>query len=508
MFIKSLRGKLVAWLALMLGCILLGFGMTAYELHRTNELNQIDAELQRRVAALNATIHGPLGGEPRGGRGRSSGANNDASPDSPWRSPPPNGEPDAGHHRGPRRGFPGPHVLRLNPAVLNLFDQSETNGFYFVIWSTDARELFRSTNAPPDVPAPDPTLTATAAAVRMRGLFREAFHLTAPGERLLAGRWIGEDVHAMHQFGLWLAAAGLGVLALGVAGVWQLADRTIRPVDEMAATARRIAAGNLSERMDVARMDSELGKLGGVLNSTFAQLEAAFAQQKQFTADASHELRTPISVLITEAQTALARERTAAEYRDTVRACLDTGQEMRRLTESLLQLARLDAGQEKMQPRPIDLAILAEVCLDKIQPLIRTRAIRLERALSRADVLGDPDRLAQVMTNLLTNAVYYNVEGGLVRVITRQEDGLAIFEVIDSGQGMAAEDLPFIFDRFYRVDSARSTAAGRTGLGLAISKAIVTCHGGTIQVTSAQHSGSTFTVRLPAGQSAQIHAGT
>jgi two-component system, OmpR family, sensor kinase len=182
------------------------------------------------------------------------------------------------------------------------------------------------------------------------------------GDCVLAGRVITADLAAMQRFAGWLVAAGGAVLALGLWGGWLLATRAIRPVEVISATASRISEGNLSERISVADTDNELGHLAGVLNSTFARLEAAFAQQKQFTADASHELRTPLTVLISEAQTALARDRSAAEYRETVEACLDTAQQMRRLAESLLQLARFDAGQERMERNTIDLAEMTRVC--------------------------------------------------------------------------------------------------------------------------------------------------
>src|SRR5205823_4097475 len=145
-----------------------------------------------------------------------------------------------------------------------------------------------------------------------------------------------------------------------------------------------------------------------VLNSTFARLEAAFAQQKQFTADAAHELRTPLAVIISEAQTTLARERNASEYRETVEACLETAQQMRRLTESLLELARFDAGQETMQRSSFDLAETARTCVNLIRPLAALKNIQIHCELATATVKGDPDRLRQVITNLLSNAVQYN----------------------------------------------------------------------------------------------------
>src|SRR5205807_4673266 len=203
---------------------------------------------------------------------------------------------------------------------------------------------------------------------------------------------------------------------------WWLTTIAIRPVEQISAAASRISAGNLSERIAAADSDNELGRLAGVLNSTFARLEAAFAQQKQFTADASHELRTPLAVLISEAQTALARERSAGEYRQTVEACLDIAQEMRRLTESLLELARLDANHTRIKREPLDLADLAHASIESIRPFAQQRNIQIHCDLSPAKVSANADQLALVLTNLITNAIHYNKPNGEIRVSTRTEN--------------------------------------------------------------------------------------
>jgi heavy metal sensor kinase len=301
----------------------------------------------------------------------------------------------------------------------------------------------------------------------------------------------------MRRFAGLLLAAGGAVLALGLGGGWWLAGRVIRPIDQISAAASRISAGNLSERIDVAEADNELGRLAGVLNSTFARLEAAFAQQAQFTADASHDLRTPLAVIISETQTALARERSAAEYRETLEGCLVTAQQMRRLTESLLELARFDAGQESMQREPFDLSQVVRQCVELVRPLAERRGIKLACELAAVQCQGDAERLSQVVTNLLTNAIQFNREQGEIRVSIEANNSSALIQVADTGAGIAAEDLQHIFERFYRADKSRSRAEGRNGLGLAICKAIVDAHGGSIEVTSQVGSGSTFTVKLP-----------
>ena len=509
MFTKSIRWRMQVWQGFLLVCILSGFGVTAFQLHRTNQFRQMDEDLERRVAALAGDMHGrpPFGRPP----GRSP---TEPAPDKPWLSEPgpdkprpfdrglgfpPGGRPEL-DSRGPRgrlEDFFETREVHLSARTMSLFDQTETNDFYFAVWSPGGKLKRQSTNAPAELSLPGRLEADTRIHIHMRDAFREAVQFSDVGECILAGRRITADLDALRRFACWLVAAGAVVLGLGLGGGWWVASRAIRPVEDISVAASRISAGSLSERINVADTDSELGRLAGVLNSTFARLEASFAQQKQFTADASHELRTPIAVLISEAQTALARERTAAEYRETVEGCLDTAQQMRRLTHSLLELARYDAGQEPLERSPFDLAERARACLELVDPLARERGLQIHGDLLPAETLGDVDRLGQVIINLLTNAIYYNRPHGEIRVRTHLENGAAILTVADTGQGIAAEDLPHIFERFYRADKSRARAEGRSGLGLAIGKAIVTAHGGSLEVSSQPGVGTTFTVKLP-----------
>jgi heavy metal sensor kinase len=314
----------------------------------------------------------------------------------------------------------------------------------------------------------------------------------------MVGRSMAADMAAMHRLALSLFAAGAGVLALGMAGGWWLATRAIQPIAEISATAGKIAAGDLSQRISAADTDSELGRLAAVLNSTFARLEAAFSQQARFTSDASHELRTPVSVILTQTQTALSRERQPAEYRQTLEACQRAAQRMRKLTESLLELARLDAGQEPLKREPFDLARVARESIELVSPLATERNVVLRSELPPTPCVGDADRMAQVATNLLTNAIQYNRAGGEVRITSSLDNGTALLTVADTGEGISADLLPHIFERFYRVDQSRSRKQGGTGLGLAICKAIIEAHGGAIEASSQPATGSCFTVRIPA----------
>ncbi len=297
---------------------------------------------------------------------------------------------------------------------------------------------------------------------------------------------------------LTLAGFGGGILILGLAGGWWFVGRALRPISEISSTATKISAGDLSQRINTAEAESELGQLAAVLNSTFARLETAFAQQKQFASDAAHELRTPVSVILTQTQMALGRERDAATYKQTVEACQRAAQRMRKLIESLLELARFDAGQEVLKRLKFDFSRTVADCLEMVQPLAEERHVKITSEVEPLEITGDSERLAQVVTNLLTNAIQYNQPDGEVQVKLAGQGGLAALEISDTGNGIAPEDLPRVFERFYRVDKSR-TGGGNAGLGLSICKAIVEAHGGTIEASSTEKVGTKFVVRLPVG---------
>ncbi len=409
--------------------------------------------------------------------------------------PPPDAQKRAGRQPPPARIAKKPDDLELPAPTAALFGD-RPGDFYYQVWYRDGSVLKRSLAAPLELTRPEAADRDTLPHLRTRSDFREALICSGMGDCVLAGRPVKADLAAMRKFKWALLLAGFAVLALGLGFSFWLTSRAIRPIEKISAAAQRIAHGNLSERVEGAGSGDELGSLAGVLNSTFSRLESAFERQRQFTSDAAHELRTPLAVIISETQTTLARERTAAEYRETVEACLDTAQQMRRLTESLLQLARFDASND--DPRcEVDVAETARRCGERLMPLAKERGISLEFDLSPARASANAERLEQVISNLLSNAIFYNQPDGSIRIATGVERNTAVITVSDTGVGIPEKDLEHIFERFYRVDKARSRAEGHTGLGLAISKAIVDAEGGTIEAQSVPGEGSTFTVRLP-----------
>jgi len=502
MIFNSIRWRVQAWHSLILFVVLSGFGFTAYHVARDNQLRRIDQELDQRMV-MSFRFPPP---EPGNRSERPPG-------------PPPQPHERPNFHMDPEH-FREKLREALQRAALN--EAGATNSFYFVMWQCEGNVLARSSNAPAEVPMPQRLEAADSrnapsvdqngpgaprkpgpaasmfASYRTRGTLREAFRFSPFGDCFLVGHSMEPDLAAMQRLALSLGAAGVAVLILGLAGGWWVASRAIRPIEDISATAVKIAGGDLSQRINAASTDNELGRLAAVLNSTFARLEAAFAHQSRFTSDASHELRTPVSVILTQTQTALSRERSEPEYREALEACQRAANRMRRLTESLLELARLDAGQEPMKNERFDLSRVARECVELVRPLADQRGLQIQCDLPAVECVGDPERISQVATNLLSNAIHFNREHGEVKISTHADNGSVMLTVADTGVGIPDQDLPHIFERFYRVDKSRSRVQGRTGLGLAICKAIVDAHSGIVNVTSQPGHGSTFTIKLPA----------
>jgi heavy metal sensor kinase len=448
---------------------------------------RIDDELHRRVGILANALRRP---PPRGPDGN----------DQPFNRPPPGQFPDDGP---PGQNPRPPFEFHLPPEAAGLFDTNDPSGFYFIIKSSDDKEIARSANTPSLTDlyrnfSELPRFEFNAQPPHTFLGFHEIVQKLPQGETILVGCSITPELKELRLTALKLAGIGGIILFFGLAGGWWFVSGALRPIENISAAAAKISAGDLSQRINVAEAESELGQLAAVLNSTFARLEAAFAQQQQFTSDAAHELRTPVSVMLTQTQTALNRERDAAGYKQTVEACQRAAQRMRKLIESLLALARFDAGQEVLKRLRFDFSKTIGDCVELVKPLADERGVKISVEVEPLEITGDSERLAQVVTNLLTNAIQYNKPDGEVRVKLDSQNGLVVLMVTDTGQGIAPEDLPHVFGRFFRADQSR-TGAGNTGLGLAISKAIIVAHGGTIEVSSEENAGISFTVRLPTG---------
>jgi len=296
-------------------------------------------------------------------------------------------------------------------------------------------------------------------------------------------------------------ASPLLLLLASVGGYW-LSRRALGPVDQVTREARSISAQNLSSRLAVPNTGDELQRLSETLNAMLERLEQAFRRITQFTADASHELRTPVALMRTRAEITLRRSRSEEEYRETLRRILEDLQRTSSLIENLMLLARADSGTAALERARIDMMeSVNEACLEG-RALAESKQISLEAALPESPVwvYGDANSLRRLFLILLDNAVKYTPPQGRITLTLRSDDGCAWVEVRDTGIGIAAQDLPHIFERFFRADPARSRQTGGTGLGLSIGKWIAEAHGGTISASSRPGGGSAFEVRLPLAQ--------
>lgn len=287
------------------------------------------------------------------------------------------------------------------------------------------------------------------------------------------------------------------VLVAGAVGYF-LAMKALKPVTEITETARRIGAENLNERINVPVPKDEIGRLSTTINEMIGRLERSFKQIKQFTGDASHELKTPLTIIKGEMEIALRSGAGAEAMREAMLSSLEEVDRMNYIVRNLLDLAKIAAEKET--------APAAKVSLDKLltERFEHFRRTAVERGVEMdilrndpAEVIGDPVRISQMLFNLIDNAIKYTPRGGEVDLSVEKDANYAIFKVRDTGIGIAKDDLPYIFDRFYRVDKARSRDAGGAGLGLSICKEIAESLKGSIEVSSVSGKGSVFTVRLP-----------
>lgn len=479
MIIHSIKWRLQAWhgflLTLLVGGLMSGF----YEFERRSLLQAVDGELREAMTPLLPRYAPPAG---RGGP--------DRGPLDRDRRPP-----------GPENGLPPRDRFRDDgppPERVRDTGPFNTEKFYFIAWDEEGDRIAASTNAPANLAYQPFPGRGAAHVLRTRGASRELLQTVPSGRVLIVGTSLTTGLARLQQLRLALILIGVSIVVVGFAVGWWLANRALRPITEISKAAQKIAAGDLSNRINASETESELGQLITVLNSTFARLETAFAQQQQFTSDAAHELRTPVSVILTQVQSTLNKERSPAEYRETLAACQRAAERMKRLIESLLELARFDAGQEQLKRTSVDVAAKARECVELVQPLAAERRVKLSAELSPALCAGDPERLNQVILNLLTNAVTYNQPDGEVHLSTLAAGGKVIVTIRDTGVGIAPEDAPHVFKRFYRADKSRSGSVGNAGLGLAICKSIVAAHGGTLDFTSVPGAGTTFTLGLPA----------
>lgn len=309
----------------------------------------------------------------------------------------------------------------------------------------------------------------------------------------------GDAVETLQLFRNYLLVfAPLWLLVSGGIGYW-MSRKALAPVDALVRTARDISGTSLDRRLQTLKTGDELQRLTDTLNEMLDRIESAFQKITQFTADASHELRTPVSLIRTEAELALRRSRTGTEYEESLRQILHEAERTTQLIEQLLQVARTDSGSESLSMQTLDLTKVLRGTVSIWQQVAAARDVEFSATIPEMEipVIGDQALLRRLADILLDNAFKYTPSPGSVNLVLEVRQETAILTVQDSGVGIAHAEHEKIFERFYRVDKARSRELGGVGLGLSIAQWIVSQHHGRISVESRQGEGATFRVNLP-----------
>ena len=444
---KSLRARLVVWYGLVLGLVLVLFGVTTtWGLWRL-----LLADVDRDLAAVADSLATVIERRPDGG-----------------------------------------YDLDFTDAQLAQLRGSPS--VYYGFWGPDGGLIDRSAR----------TVSLPARAVPGVGLrdgSREVIRTLAGDVSLLVGRDLQGERARLAQTARLLVLAGLAGLGVALAGAWFLAGRALAPIARIGDAAEAMSERNLGVRIDMAQTESELGGVAAALNQAFDRLQGAFDRQARFTADASHELRTPLASLMTEAEWALSRERSTVDYRAALATCLRAAWRMRAVVNGLLTLARADAGTPSAARAVVRLDAVAGELVQSLQASASGKQVTLTYHAVPVTVSGDPDRLRELVSNLVINAIEYNRPGGSVTVSLERVGTSARLLVEDTGIGIAADHLPHVFERFYRVDPTRARERGGAGLGLSIAAWIAEIHGGAISCSSQPGQGTRFWVELSADQS-------
>jgi len=496
----SLRFRLVLGLVVLLVAGLGAFGIATYSLFAPSQYQRLDDQLRSSLPYVGSQLYEqagihvlPAGGGPGGDGGGHGGGNGGSTPgDSDDMG---GGDGDGGPDGGP------PATQALPPGTFSEL-LSSTGG---VLART---QYLGSSSARPKLPSPLPavpsggrflTTGATTGSGGWQVLVSPASGV--PGDVIVIAVPTSGVTAALHRLLLIEAAVAAGLLAILSLGSWLLLRRGLRPLEEMATTARSIAAGDLSRRVAPEGGPTEVAQLGRALDTMLSDIEKVFAEREEntqrlrrFLADASHELRTPLTSIQGFAELfRLGVDNEHIDQATIVRRIEDEAARMRTLVEDLLLLARLDLAPEPQHDQ-LDLAVLAaDACSDAVA-LAPDRPVTLNAPRS-VDVSGDVNHLRQAIANLVINAIRHTPSGSAIEVSASRQNGTAVVSVRDHGGGLDADGLQHVFDRFWQADAARSGSGA--GLGLAIVSAIAVEHGGSAEAANAEGGGAMFSLRIP-----------
>jgi two-component system OmpR family sensor kinase len=440
---RSLRARLVALHALAVALVVSAFGTAVCYVFWQSLLSQIDAEVHGQAMLLARALR-----------------------------------------TGPDSSFD----LDV-PAEARAYFSREDGRAYYGIWTAEGRR----------VDASDLLRTPAAPAVhgiRTREGRRETAIAGPAGSTVVVGRELGEARADLRALAATVIAGGAAATMLSILAGWLFAGRALAPLARIGATAQRMVVGDLTARIPVADTETELGQVAHALNAAFDRLQAAADQASRFTADASHELRTPVATLQAETEWALAHADTVDAFRESMQTCQAATRRIARTVSGLLLLARHDA----VALLPHETTFRMDEAIDELArlalPVAEQRDVRMTLSLEPVTIRADREQLQVALSNLIFNAIHYSRPGGHVDVRLDVADHHLRVLVHDTGVGIPAEHRPRIFERFYRGDDTRAFPEG-SGLGLPIAKQIIEMHGGSVRLASTGPVGTQFLVDLP-----------
>ncbi len=396
-----------------------------------------------------------------------------------------------------------PVELTLPDSFFHRFGKAPRDQAYWVLWGSDESEVARDGDVPDGTMMSDrPPNSRGPQRFRTErfGRHLQLFVSTDDGGQLMIGRPLAKEFDSLVRLAVRLVLIGL--LGIGLAGAiaWWLAKRIAQPIIAFTNTANSITHERLEERLPIPQPTREMDQLAVSFNGMLTELKAAFDRQQQFTADAAHELRTPVAIILSQSEFSLSKERSSSDYRDALTTCRDTAAHMKRLVNDLLAISQAEFRGGEMAFEPVDLAMIVSDAVQMIASPARDREIHIETDLVASPIAGHRTSLLQIVFNLLSNAIRYNTRGGSVRVVVKPDGAMTRLSVADTGVGIHPTDLPFVWDRFYRVDQVR-TLGGETengsGLGLSLVAELVRRHGGEVTIDSTPDQGTTVEAVFP-----------
>lgn len=467
---RALHVRLIAWHTLLLGCVLIGFGVYTYFSMEHYLGSSLQSTLSRRANQIAVEMVGQL--PQNGGTQLIS---------------------DIERLYAPEANDRFIRITRRNDDVVYVSGTPKDLSFDpTTVPAIGNKPLLRSENT-----------------VNNNYLYIAAAHVAAKGGDYVVE--VGEsDKQIRNSLKGLMSTLALGLpipLVLAACGAYLLVQRSLSPVTDIMSVAENISLHNLSRRLPVAETGDKLEHLSRALNRMIVRLDDAFQQVSRFTADASHELRTPLTIMRGELESILRQSHLSTDVREELSVVLEEVERLAHITEELLVIARIEAGEAKIKQRVFDLGDLIATTVEQMRLLAEEKELALNVNTEQGVMVeADAGHIKQVVVNLLDNAIKFTPQKGAIDVNVFKQGGSAVLTVRDTGIGIPEEHLPYIFDRFYRADRTRSRAIGGAGLGLSIVRSICMAHGGTVRVESTETKGSCFTVTLPLAQ-AELNRG-